>query len=40
MNVERRVLINLEAFVRGRLKLEKSGVDEALRLVDNIVSTH
>ena len=33
--VEREVLINLESVERNHLKLRKSGVDEALRLVDN-----
>ena len=33
--VEREELINLESVERNYLKLRKSGVDEALRLVDN-----
>ena len=35
MNVESVVLINLESVERNFLRLRKSGVDEALRLVDN-----
>ena len=33
--VESEVLINLDSVERNHLKLRKSGVDEALRLVDN-----
>ena len=33
--VESKMLINLESVERNELKLRKSGVDEALRLVDN-----
>ena len=35
MNVESRMLVNFESVERSCLKLRKSGVDEALRLVDN-----
>ena len=33
--VESEVLINLESVERNHLKLRKSGVEEALRMVDN-----
>ena len=33
--VESKVLINLDSAERNHLRLSKSGVDEALRLVDN-----
>ena len=33
--VESKMLINLESVERNHLRLRKSGVDEALRLVDN-----
>ena len=36
--VESEVLINLESVERNYLKLRKSGVDEALRLVDTVQS--
>ena len=38
--VESGVLINLESVERNYLKLRKSGVDEASRLVDNQSHVH
>ena len=39
VNVESKVLINLESVEHNYLKLGKSGVDEALRTVDNVPIT-
>ena len=38
--VESEVLINLEPVERNYLKSKKSGVDKALRLVNNTVSSY